>query len=414
MPDVTLHFENIKPRLLQAKSLAETRDFLAEFLSLPDSRLLSIFGISNYAPQEVHGLKDRIFTGLSELLISNGWNCNSAAFGSARRDTFLMEMARRGLIQAVSRLLDMGADADYNNHGYGASTVLMSARDPEIMKKLLYFGANPLSVNAYGQTDFTYKMLRGMTLGARFYLYNTEKIPFQSLLNNFRECVLDRTGVPYDPMYPLCLVPVVPYGGVYHNIIDQSLIDAMLADQYLPFSSKALTFILDENRTVWKHICFRMKSAKYASPALLIAYLACMAKMEECRTPMDFLCLEMYLNKELPRDIRTRGTFSKAVFVYMLFSLAMLPASKLLRWLMLLGKIIKRVALWMDILGEEPFKVTNSFMPSSKKESHILQELTFMQSMLAMRINVTDSFGEFRIPDELTTLLVTGGQHDGL
>ena len=98
----------------------------------------------------------------------------------------------------------------------------------------------------------------------------------------------------------------------------------------------------------------------------------------------------------------------KTLFICNAFSLSMLPTSKLLRWLVLLDKVIRRVALWMDILGETPFRVVNSLLPSDRKGSHVLHELTSMQSLLVMRINVTDSFGEFRIPDELTTLLASG------
>ena len=119
-----------------------------------------------------------------------------------------MEMARRGLSRTVTRLLEMGADADYNTQGYGDSTVLMSARDPEIMKKLLYYGANPMAVNAHRQTDFSYKLLKGFVAGARFYLYNTEKIPFQKLLDNFRDCILSRESTPYRPH-----VSSVPHSG---------------------------------------------------------------------------------------------------------------------------------------------------------------------------------------------------------
>ena len=47
----------------------------------------------------------------------NGWNCDSASFGPGRRDTFLMEAARRGLSLTVTHLLEMGANADYNTQG---------------------------------------------------------------------------------------------------------------------------------------------------------------------------------------------------------------------------------------------------------------------------------------------------------
>lgn len=408
MVKAMLHFENIRSRIIRGRDLTEARDLLAELLSMPDSRLFSTFGIVRWTPQDVHSLKDQIFMELSTKMIQNGWNCNAASFGPGRRDTFLMEMARRGLAQTVNRLLEMGAEPDFNSQGYGDSTALMAARDPEIMKKLLYYGANPLAVNAMGQTDFTYKLLKGLTIGARFYLYNTEKIPFQALLNNFKDCVLNHMAVPYDPMYPLCLVPIVPRGVPYENIVDQALVDAMLEQQCCPFSSKALSFPLEGGRTVWQHIRFRMRSAPTVVPALLLAYMACMAKLDECRTSTDFNCVETYLDKPLPREIVPRGVFSKAMFVYMLFSLSMLPTSKLLRWLVLIDKVIHRTALWMDILGEEPFRVTNSLLPSDRKGSHVLNELTSMQALLVMRVNVTDSFGEFRIPDELTTLLASG------
>ena len=56
----------------------------------------------------------------------------------------------------------------------------------------------------------------------------------------------------------------------------------------------------------------------------------------------------------------------------------------------------------MDILGEDPFQVVNTALPSDRKGSHLLQELSVIQSLLSMRVNVPDSFGEFRIPEELS------------
>ncbi|RRD66237.1 ankyrin repeat domain-containing protein [Fretibacterium sp. OH1220_COT-178] len=408
MSAVTLHFENVQARIVRARELSETRDLLAELLAMSDSRLLTLFGVTRYSPQDVHGLKDQVFTGVVAELVRNGWNCDSASFGLARRDTFLMEMARRGLSRTVTRLLEMGADADYNTQGYGDSTVLMSARDPEIMKKLLYYGANPMAVNAHRQTDFSYKLLKGFVAGARFYLYNTEKIPFQKLLDNFRDCILSRESTPYSPMYPLCLVPVVPPMVPYQNIVDQALVDAMFDEGFFPFSSGALTFRLENEISVWQHLRFRMRNARFVTPSLLLAYLACMTKGESFCTTTDFACVDAYLEQPLPREVHPRGVFSKSVFVYMLFSLAKLPAPQLLRWLLLLGKAIRRVALWMDILGEDAFRVVNSAAPLDRKGSHVLQELTVIQSLLSLRVNVTDSFGEFVIPEELTTLLASG------
>lgn len=383
----------------------ETRDLLTELLNLSESRLLPIFGVTRWSPQEVHSLKDRIFLGIITELIHNGWNCNAASFGEGHRDTFLMEMARHGYLKSVTRLLEMGAEADHNSQGYGASTVLMSTRDPDVMKKLLYYGANPLATNALGQTDFTYKLLKGYTAGARFYLYNTEKIPFQSLLMNFKDCILSRASVPYEPMYPLCLVPVVPEGVPYPNIVDRALVDSMLREHYLPFSSRALAFPLDETQTVWQHIRKRLSESKNVIPALVIALMACMAKLEACRTPEDFAFVESYIEKPLPRELMSREALSKAVFVYLLFSLSSLPGPQILRWLVLLDRLIRKVTVWMDVVGETPFRVVNSLIASDSRGSHLLQELATMQGLLAMRINVTDNFGEFRIPEELTNLL---------
>jgi hypothetical protein len=363
-----------------------------------------MFGVTQWSPHEVHGLKDQAFLAIITELIRNGWNCNAASFGEGHRDTFLMEMARGGFSQSVTRLLEMGAEADYNSQGYGPSTPLMCTRDPEIMKKLLYYGANPLATNALGQTDFTYKLFKGVTVGARFYLYNTEKIPFQSLLNNFRDCVLSYSSFPYEPMYPLCLVPVVPKDVPYENIVDRSLIDSMLRGHFLPFSSKALECSLENGLTVWQYIRIRLKDSKVVVPALVVACLACMAKREECRTSEDFAFIEASIDKPLPRELQTRETLSKAVFVYLLFSLSTLPPAQILRWLMLLGKLVRRVGGWMDVLGDTPFRVTNSLLATDTRGSHMLQELSTIQALLAMRVNVSDSFGEFRIPEELSSL----------
>jgi hypothetical protein len=384
----------------------ETRDLLTELLNIPENRLLPLFGVTQWAPHEVHNLKDQIFLDVITELIRNGWNCNSASFGEGHRDTFLMEMARCGYSKSVTRLLEMGAEADHNSQGYGASTPMMCTRDPEIMKKLLYYGANPLAVNASGQTDFTCKLLKGSTPGARFYLYNTEKIPFQSLLANFRDCVLSRSSVPYEPMYPLCLVPVVPEGVPYTNIIDRELIDSMLREQYLPFTSRALNYPLKGGLTVWRYIRQRLEASPSVIPALVVGLMACMVKMEECRTPDDFMFLERYIAKPVPRELNPREVLSKAVFVYMLFSLSMLPAPQLLRWLLLFDKLLRRLLVWMDVLGEQPFRVENSMLSMDRRGSHMLQELATMQGLLAMRVNVSDSFGEFRIPEELSNMLM--------
>jgi len=411
---VTLHFENIQGRIARARELSETRDLLAELLVMSDFRLFSLFGVTRYSPQDVHNLRDQIFSRLVLELTRNGWNCDSASFGPGRRDTFLMEVARRGLPLTVTRLLEMGANADYNTQGYGDSTALMAARDPEIMKKLIRHGANPMGQNAHRQTDFTYKLLRGFVPGARFYFYNTGKIPFQPLLNNLRECLLSRESVPYDSMYPLCLLPVVPSGVPYRNIIDRKLIDAMFDKHFFPSPSEALSFRLEEGMPVWSYLRFRMGDAISVSPAHFVAYMACMARGEAFSAPADFSCIESYLEKPLPREILPRGGISKSLFIYMIFSLANLPPPRLLRWLLLLGRAIRRVALWMDILGEEAFQVVNAAFPVARKSSHVLQELSLMQSLLSMRVNVTDSFGEFRIPEELRSPVLAEMPPDGL
>ena len=404
MAAVKLHFENIQSRIARAWELSETRDLLADLLRMPDAQLFLLFGVKGFQPQEVHGLKDRIFTGVVGELVRNGWNCNSASFGVSRRDTFLMEMVRRGFSQTVDCLLAIGADADYNTRSYGDSTALMAARDSDIMKKLINYRANPMEYNASNQTDFTYKLLCGQTAGARFYLCNTEKIPFQPLLDNFRECVLRRDTVPYNPMYPLCLVPVVPEGVHYENVIDREMVDAMFRNRYLPFSSKALVFPIETGLTVWHYLRTKMKNAEDAHPSLLAAWLACMCKSQVFQTSADFACVEAYLEKQLPRDVSSSGVISKSLFIHMLFSLGALPSSDLLRWLMLLGKVIQRVAFWMDIYGEAPFKVTNStrLADNRRGDTHMLQELGVLQSLLSMRVGVPDNFGEFLIPEGLS------------
>jgi hypothetical protein len=397
--------------MARAKEFTEIRDLLVELLRLPASRLLPIFGITQWNPTEVHGLKDHIFFDLGVELARGGWRWDVPAFGEGRRDTLLMEMARHGLPKSVARLLELGAEADYNNQGYGASTPLMCTRDPEIMKKLLYYGANPLASNALGQTDFTYKLLKGWTNGARFYLYNTEKIPFQSLLANFKDCVLSHFSVPYEPMYPLCLVPVIPKNGPYQNIIDKALIDHMLQGHYLPFSSKALRYSLGENLTVWQHVKLRIRESKTVVPALAVGYMACMVKLEEARTPDDFSLLESYIEKPIPREIVQRESLSKSIFVYLLFALSSLPSIQILRWLALISKFLRKAGEWMNLLGDEPFKVVNSLAADSRG-SHMLQELVTLQALLAMRVNVTDSFGEFHIPEEFTTLFAMNDSMD--
>ena len=143
------------------------------------------------------------------------------------------------------------------------------------MKKLIRYGANPMGQNASRQTDFTYKLLRGFVSGARFYLYNTGKIPLQPLLNNLRECLLSRESVPYDSMYPLCLLPVVPSGVPYRNIIDKKLVDAMFDGQFFPSSFEAFSFRLEDGISVWSYLRFRMGDALSVSPAHFVAYLAC-------------------------------------------------------------------------------------------------------------------------------------------
>lgn len=129
-----------------------------------------------------------------------------------------------------------------------------------------------------------------------------------------------------------------------------------------------------------------------------------MAKLEDCRKPEDLAFLEAYAEKPLPREPETREKFSKAVFVHLLFSLSPLPAGQILRWLMLLGKLLRQVSQWMDFWGEEPFQVVNSLFKTSARPSHILHELATLQALLAMRVNVAENFGEFQIPDDLPGL----------
>jgi hypothetical protein len=378
-----------------------TRNLVADLLNLPADRLLALFGVTRWEPREVHALKEQIFFDVVTELSQSGWNCNAPAFGEGNRSTLLMETARLGLVQASARLLDKGTEANYNNRGYGASTPLMSARDPEIMRNLLDHGADPLAVNALNQTDFAYKLFKGLTPGARFYLYNTKKFPLDPLLANFRDCILSRSSFPYEPMYPLCLVPV---GYPCENIVDQILIDNMLRGRYIPFSSKALRSPLTEGLTVWQHVKRRLAQEQSVSPALVVGCMACMAKLEDCRKPEDLAFLEAYVEKPLPREPEMREKFSKAVFVHLLFSLSPLPAGQILRWLMLLGKLLRQVSQWMDFWGEEPFQVVNSLFKTSARPSHILHELATLQALLAMRVNVAENFGEFQIPNDLPGL----------
>ncbi|GHV33800.1 hypothetical protein FACS1894187_03080 [Synergistales bacterium] len=389
-------FENVRNLLTKAHDLTQTRELLTDFLKMPENRLFPVFGVRQWVPSEVHSLKDLIFQGLVTELARNGWNCNAASFGESRRDTFLMVMAECGYAKTVTRLLDIGAEADFNSQGTGASTPLMRARDPEIIKKIMYFGANPLAVNSMNQTDFTYKLLRGMVPGARYYLSNTERIPFQSLLNNFQDCMMDGPDVPYTPMYPLSLVPIVPEGVPYDNILDKPLIECMMRKHCMPFTSTALTYRLpDTIITVWQHIKSVMKMSAVASPHLVFAYMACMTKMEECRKPDDFTFLEAYIEKPLPRDFNPRGKLSKDIFAYMLFTLLKLQSAQILRWVAMLGNITRKVTAWMGSLGDETFRVSGAL--SDKQSSNALQELLSIQALLVMRIRVTDNFGEFKI-----------------
>jgi len=401
MANAVPNIEYIRNRISRARELLETKELLVNLLNLPDNRILPQFGVTQWAPHEVLGLKDKIFCDLTTELVKNGWNCNAASFGEGHRDTLIMEMARRGFAQSITKLLELGADADYNNQGYGASTPLMCTSDPAIMKKLFYYGANPLAGNALGQTDFTYKIFKGLMSSARFYLYNTEKIPFQSLLNNYKDCVVSNTSFPYEPMYPLCLLPVVPANSPYKNIIDKLLIDSMLKGHFMPFSSEALNYQLHNNLTVWQHVKNCMKNHAHVSPALALAFVACMAKMENNRTPDNFAFIEAYIEKPLPRELMLRETLSKSVFVYLLFSISAFPPAQIVRWLMLIGKLVRKFTAWLEVMGEAPFKVANSLLGGNKRTANALYELVNIQSLLAMRVNISDGFGEFRIPDEL-------------
>jgi hypothetical protein len=82
----------------------------------------------------------------------------------------------------------------------------------------------------------------------------------------------------------------------------------------------------------------------------------------------------------------------------MLCALSSLPPVQLLQWLALIGKFTRKLALWMDVLGELPFKVTNP-LTSDRHSSHVLQELLSMQTLLTIRVSVTPDFGEFDIPE---------------
>ncbi|GHS95889.1 hypothetical protein AGMMS50276_13190 [Synergistales bacterium] len=390
-------FDSVRNLLTKAHDLAQTRDLLTEFLKMPESRLFPVFGVRQWTPNEVHSLKDIIFQGLVTGLIQNGWNCNAASFGDSRRDTFLMVMADCGYAKSVARMLDLGADADFNAYRTGASTPLMSARDPEIIKKIIYFGANPLAVNSMNQTDFTYKLLKGMVPAARYYLSNTEKIPFQSLLNNFQDCIMDGLDVPYEPMFPLSLVPIVPDGVPYDNILDKPLLDSMMKKHFLPFTSTALSYYMpDSFVTVWQYIKSSLKASLFVSPSLVFACMACMAKMEECRKPDDFAFLEAYMEKPLPREYNPKGRLSKDMFAYMLFATLKLQPTQILRWVALLGNVARKVGLWINSIGGESFGVYSA-KGTDKPSSNAVQELVSMQGLLVMRIKVTDNFGEFKI-----------------
>jgi hypothetical protein len=190
----------------------------------------------------------------------------------------------------------------------------------------------------------------------------------------------------------------------YQNIIDKSLIDNMLRGCFLPFSSKALLYPLERDLTVWQYAKLRMRESKFAVPALVVGSIACMAKLEEARSSDDFAFLESYIEKPLPREPVQQESLSKAIFVYLLFSLSTLPPPQLLRWLALLGKVLRKSSEWMDLWGDAPFRLVNSLLATDSHHSHMLQELTTLQALLAMRVNVSDSFGEFHIPEEFTSL----------
>jgi hypothetical protein len=152
-----------------------------------------------------------------------------------------------------------------------------------------------------------------------------------------------------------------------------------------------------EGLTAWQHIKIRMNDAKIAAPALALAFMACMAKLEDCRREEDFALFESYIEKDPPREFVPRNNFSKHIFVYMLFSLSSLPPTALLQWLVLIGKFTRKVAFWMDLFGETAFKVVNPSFPD-KGGTHVLQELLSMQALLSMRVNVTPDYGEFGAP----------------
>jgi hypothetical protein len=70
------------------------------------------------------------------------------------------------------------------------------------------------------------------------------------------------------------------------------------------------------------------------------------------------------------------------------------------------------VGVWMNLWGDEPFRVVNSLVAMDNRNSHVLQELATLQALLAMRVNVSDNFGEFHIPEELTTLFAMNDSMD--
>jgi hypothetical protein len=84
--------DNIRRQITHAREFMETRDFLVTLLKMPENRLFPMFGVTQWAPNEVHSLKDMIFLNIATELIRNGWNCNFASFGESRRETFLMEV----------------------------------------------------------------------------------------------------------------------------------------------------------------------------------------------------------------------------------------------------------------------------------------------------------------------------------
>jgi hypothetical protein len=70
-----------------------------------------------------------------------------------------------------------------------------------------------------------------------------------------------------------------------------------------------------------------------------------------------------------------------------------------LRWVALLGNVARKVSLWINSYGDEPFRMTGA-RSTNKHVANVLQELTSMQALLVMRIKVTDNFGEFKINGE--------------